>query len=127
MDNQMTEDRSPGEQTNNIQAAVRASADKDRQSLRTISLSRSHQARLSIPRSDATTTDILSALEFPQPEVLILMVGDNIKLTPALETRLVQLFSRGVARTLAGMNAAIIDNGRQVGISKMMGHVLFSP
>ena len=72
-------------------------------------------------RPDAASADILAALEFQQPEVLTLMVGDMVKLPPALETRLVQLFSRGVARTLAGMDAAIIDSGRQVGVTEMMG------
>ncbi len=72
----------------------------------------------------AAPDEIIKALELPRPNAILLLVGDAAGLAAEDEAHLVQLFSRGVARALADMNALIIDNGRESGAAAMMGRAV---
>jgi hypothetical protein len=77
---------------------------------------------------------ILKALDIKQPKPVILIIGNEIDLreSPVRKilnfilkyssmTRLVQLFSRGIAKAASDTGAVIIDGGTHEGVSELMG------
>jgi hypothetical protein len=73
------------------------------------------------PASDASTADILSALDLKAHKTVILLIGGADNIDEKLMRRLIQLFGRGIARAAANANAVIIDGGTQSGVMAMMG------
>jgi hypothetical protein len=77
--------------------------------------------------ADADAADALRALDLEQPKAVIMIAGGAGSLDQAMEaddelkSRLVQLFSRGIARAAVDSGAAIIDGGTQSGVMSLMG------
>lgn len=69
----------------------------------------------------APSTEILTQLEIEQPQALILNVGGSAEVDEKSKSLLMQLFSRGIARAAAEVEAMIIDRGTQWGVMQMMG------
>ncbi len=65
--------------------------------------------------------EILKALAIPPYKALILIIGGADSVDEKLKPRLIQLFSRGIARAAASASAVIIDGGTQSGVMEMMG------
>lgn len=66
-------------------------------------------------------SDVIQALDIQQPKALIMIIGGAASLNEALESRLLQLFNRGIARAAAKTGALIIDGGTQAGVMSLMG------
>ncbi len=74
------------------------------------------------PPLETPAASIVDGLKLAsQPEALLLMLGGVENLNSAISARLVQLFSRGIARVLVNINAVMLDNGRNAGAIQMMG------
>jgi SLOG in TRPM, prokaryote len=80
-----------------------------------------NRALLLAPPAGMKAADILHMLGIAQPKALILVVGGTADLDAAVQPRLVQLCSRGIARAAATIGALIIDGGTQAGVIAMMG------
>ena len=80
-----------------------------------------NRALLLAPPAGMKAADILHMLGIAQPKALILVVGGTADLDAAVQPRLVQLCSRGIARAAATLGALIIDGGTQAGVIAMMG------
>ena len=80
-----------------------------------------HRAQLVTPPAGATAADILNVLSIEQPKALIMIFGGAASLGEAPKSRLVQLFSGGIARAAADTGALIIDGGTQAGVMQMIG------
>lgn len=83
-----------------------------------------HRARLVVAPPEASPEAIVRALDLPKPQSVLLLVGDTAGLEGDDEAHLIQLFSRGIARTLIDMNALIIDGGQEKGLSQMIGQAV---
>ncbi len=86
-----------------------------------IIFSNGNRAQLVAPLAGTNAADILNALGIEQPKALIMITGGAAGLDEALKSRLVQLFSRGIARAAADTGALIIDGGTQAGVMTLMG------
>ncbi len=86
-----------------------------------IIFSNGNRAQVVAPPAGTPAASILKALDIEQPKPLIMVVGGATGLDRALKPRLVQLFSRGIARAAAETGALIIDGGTQAGVMAMMG------
>ena len=73
------------------------------------------------PAADASAADIIAALDLQPHKTVILIMGGADNIDEKLGPRLIQLFSRGIARAAANANAVIIDGGTQSGVMAMMG------
>ena len=91
------------------------------QHTRVIQFPNGNWAQLVAPPAGTNTADILQALGIGQPKALILVVGGAADLDAAVQPRLVQLCSRGIARAAANIGALIMDGGIQAGVMAMMG------
>lgn len=86
-----------------------------------------NRAQLVAPPAGTDAADILNALGIEQPEALIMITGGaanldrDMKANDELRSRLVQLFSRGVARAAVDIGALIIDGGTHSGVMALMG------
>ncbi|MFQ5793679.1 MAG: DUF4231 domain-containing protein [Candidatus Bipolaricaulia bacterium] len=80
-----------------------------------------NRAQLVAPPAETSAANILHVLGIEQPKALLMIVGGAAGLDEELKSRLVQLFSRGIARAAADTGALIIDGGTQVGVMAMMG------
>ncbi len=76
------------------------------------------------PPLGTPAADILKALDIPAPKALILLIGGATGLEKALVPRLLELFSRNIARIAADAGAIIIDGGTQAGVMAIMGRVI---
>ena len=79
------------------------------------------QAKLLAPLLDTDAAEIVKALGLTPPETVLLMIGDAVGLNEEGEAYLIQLFSRGLARSVAEMDTVIIDSGRNGGTSAKLG------
>jgi hypothetical protein len=86
-----------------------------------IVFSNGNRSRLVAPAAGTPAASVLKALEIGQPKALIMIAGGAGGLDEALRPRLVELFSRGIAPSAAGIDALIIDGGTQAGVMAMMG------
>lgn len=93
-------------------------------SVRQVDFANKNRAKLLVAPPEFDPQAVIRALELPQPKSVLLLVGDTATLQGDDEAHLVQLFSRGVARALADMNALIIDGGRQTALSELMGQAV---
>jgi hypothetical protein len=73
------------------------------------------------PPAETKAADILHALDIAPPKALILVAGGAADLDAAVQPRLVQLCSRGIARAAANIGALLMDGGTQAGVMAMMG------
>jgi hypothetical protein len=80
-----------------------------------------NRAQLIAPPAGAKAAEILQALNIEKPKVLFMIAGGAVDLDPALKPRLIQLCSRGIARTAAELGAVILTGGTQSGAMEIMG------
>ncbi len=87
-----------------------------------------HHATAVEVTADAQAEYILQALGFEQPAKALIMISGGASLLDQsrdldvhLDKRLMQLFSRGIARTAAEIGADLIDGGSDSGVMAMMG------
>ena len=80
-----------------------------------------NRAQLVRPAAGTPAADILKKLGIEQPEALIMIIGGADNVDESLNLLLVQLFSRGIARTAAETGAMIIDGGTKAGVMELMG------
>ncbi|MCX5891126.1 MAG: hypothetical protein NTY36_17015 [Deltaproteobacteria bacterium] len=83
-----------------------------------------HKAQLVAPPLGTPAADILKSLEIPAPKALLLLIGGASSLDQALVPRLLQLFSRNIARIAADAGALIMDGGTQAGVMAIMGQAI---
>ncbi len=72
-----------------------------------VTFSDGRQATLVETSPDATAKDIITKLGLINPETVILILGGDDLQDVDLQSRLIQLFSRGVARAVLDNNAPI--------------------
>jgi hypothetical protein len=83
-----------------------------------------NHAKVVTPPKGTGPKEIVDALNVPKPQSVIIIIGgagrvdqlDNLN-----KSRLLQLFSRGIARAAVERHALVIDGGTQSGIMEMMG------
>ena len=80
-----------------------------------------NKATILVPPPDTDAAQIQSALALEDPNAILLVIGALPKVTDTVNSRLTQLLSRGVAKTAAKLEALIIDNGQDKGITAMIG------
>lgn len=80
-----------------------------------------HGATVIVPPPDTPTADVVSALGLEQPDGVLLMVGGSMLSDEEVAAKLIQLFSRGLARAAADAKVAIIDGGRNSGVMAITG------
>ena len=90
-------------------------------SKKSIAFENNHEAIAVFPPAGATGEDIVGALDIGAYKAVLLVIGGANSISEKLKARLTQLFSRGVARAAATMNAVIVDGGTQAGVMAMMG------
>ncbi len=73
------------------------------------------------PPPDASAEEIAAALQITPPQAVLLVIGGADNLDAKVNSRLIQLFGRGVARAVADMQALSVDGGTEAGVMKMMG------
>jgi TRPM family ion channel/conflict system pore-forming effector with SLATT domain/uncharacterized protein DUF4231 len=90
-------------------------------SKKTIPFENNHEAIAVFPAAGANAEDIIAALGITGFKSVLLVIGGADSVDEKLKPRLSQVFSRGVARAAATMNAVIIDGGTKAGVMAMMG------
>jgi hypothetical protein len=86
-----------------------------------------NRAHMVAPPAGSDAAGILRALDIQPPPALIIISGGAGGLdtamqdSPELRSRLIQLFSRGIARAASDVNALILDGGTQSGAMQLMG------
>ena len=89
---------------------------RQRQHPKAILFPNGNRAKLLAPPGGTTAADILQALDIGEPRALMLVVGGAVDLDAAVQARLVQLCSRGIARAAADIDALILDGGTHAGV-----------
>lgn len=90
-------------------------------SKKTIPFENNNAAIAVFPPSGAKAEDIIRALDIKDFKAVLLVIGGADSVDEKLKSRLTQMFSRGVARAAATMNAVVIDGGTEAGVMAMMG------
>jgi hypothetical protein len=90
-------------------------------SKKAIAFPNNNEAIAVFPPPGAKPEDIIAALEITGYKSVLLVIGGADNVDERLKGRLTQIFSRGVARAAATMDAVIIDGGTQAGVMAMMG------
>ena len=80
-----------------------------------------NRAKLLAPPAGTNAADILHALDITPPKALMLVVGGADDLDATVQSRLVQLCSRGIACAAANIGALIMDGGTQAGVMALVG------
>ncbi|MCP4697483.1 MAG: DUF4231 domain-containing protein [Gammaproteobacteria bacterium] len=88
---------------------------------REITFANNNTAQLIHVSAKAKPNDCLGKLHLSPPKALIITVGGSKGFDEGLKPRLLQLFSRGIARAAASVDAILIDGGTQTGGMAMMG------
>lgn len=88
---------------------------------RTIKFGKGRSARLIIAPGDSKPSDIVLALGLARPQAVVIITGGADELDDKLKPQLEQLFSRGIARAAADVNAGIVDGGTHSGVMSLMG------
>lgn len=83
-----------------------------------------HKAQLVTPPLGTPAADILKSLDIAATKALLLLIGGASSLDQALVPRLLQLFSRNIARIAADAGALIMDGGTQAGVMAIMGQAI---
>jgi hypothetical protein len=87
----------------------------------TIRFPNDNEAVAVFPPAATKAAEIINALAIPPYKAVILIIGGADSVDEKLRPRLIQLFSRGIARAAANASAVIIDGGTQSGVMEMMG------
>lgn len=87
----------------------------------TIAFHNYNEAEAVFPPVKAKPEEIITALGINPHKPVITIIGGAASIDESLTPRLIQLFSRGIARAAAETNAIIIDGGTQSGVMAMMG------
>jgi len=88
---------------------------------KTILFPNGNRARVVAPPAGTNAADILQALDMAPPQALILVIGGAEDFDATVQSRLVQLCSRGIARAAANIGAVIMDGGTQAGVMALVG------
>jgi hypothetical protein len=88
---------------------------------RTMLFPNGNRALLLAPPAGTSAADILHVLGIGHPKALLLVVGGTAELDEAVQPRLVQLCSRGIARAADSLGALIMDGGTHAGVMAMIG------
>lgn len=80
-----------------------------------------NQAKLIQVERNAEPAGVLRLLEIQNPGAVIMIAGAAGSLDQGIRSRLLQLFSRGIARAAIKRGAVIIDGGTQAGVMDLMG------
>jgi len=83
-----------------------------------------NKAKLITTTADAAADEILSSLNIEKPKALILIFGGASGLDESLKPRILQLFSRSIARAAIKTGAVIMDGGTKAGIMEIMGQAV---
>lgn len=86
-----------------------------------ISFSNGNRAQAVLPPINAGATDLVHALDIPQPRTLILIAGGASNLDSRTSLELSPLFRDGIAAVAASLDALIIDGGTQAGVMELIG------
>jgi len=86
-----------------------------------IAFDNNHEAIAVFPPAGAKAEDIIAALDIRGYQAVLLIIGGADNVDEKLKSPLTQMFSRGVARAAAMMDAVIIDGGTEAGVMAMMG------
>jgi len=86
-----------------------------------IEFSNKNKANLVVSTGQTAATDLKNALGLSQPGPVLLLLGGDGELEDDLRPRVIQFFSRGIARAALDIGALIIDSGQHAGITAMMG------
>jgi hypothetical protein len=86
-----------------------------------IHFSNKHKATVIEPPPDAVIAEIMSALGLEQPDGVLLMVGGSMLPDEEVASKLIQLFSRGLARAAADAKTVVVDGGRNSGVMAITG------
>jgi len=87
----------------------------------TIVFPNEHSAKLIKLSSDTTPEQAEFKLPLSTPRYLIMVSGDIQGLDESVQQRLVQLFSRGLAKTAINLNAVLMDNGKTSDLVTLLG------
>lgn len=92
--------------------------------VRQVEFANKNRAKLLVAPPDFNPEAVIAALELPRPNSVLLLMGNTAGLQGDDQAYLVQLFSRGVARALADLNALIIDGGQKTALSELIGQAV---
>jgi hypothetical protein len=87
----------------------------------TIVFPNEHSAKLIKVSKDTTPEQAAFKLPLSIPKSLIMVSGDIQGLNESVQQRLVQLFSRGLAKTAINLNAVLMDNGKTSDLVTLIG------
>jgi hypothetical protein len=80
-----------------------------------------NRAQAILAQADTPASKLIKALNIEPPKALILVIGGAAGFEESLKSRIIRLFSRGIARGAVGTGALIIDGGTQAGVMAIMG------
>lgn len=104
-----------------IQETLNAVEKTPVEDVRTVRFVNGNTARLThVPRF-ADPIGIIKKLGLGKPQAMIMNIGGASGLEDRLKDRLVQLYSRAIAKAAAETDALIIDGGTESGVMQMMG------
>ncbi len=81
-----------------------------------------NKAQIIAPTLGTKAEEILRSLNINQPKAVLLLAGGAGTFEEILHSRLIQLFSRGIARAAANIGAVIVDGGTKAGVMAIMGN-----
>ncbi len=91
------------------------------ESYQTIVFPNEHSAQLIKVSADTTPEQAAFKLPLTTPRSVIMVSGDTQGLAESAQQRLIQLFSRGLAKTAINLNAVIMDNGKTSDLAALIG------
>lgn len=91
------------------------------ESPQTIAFPNGHSAQLITVPLDIDPKQAIDKLSLKLPSALMMMSGDTKDLDKDVQQRLVQLFSRGIARVAIDMNVMLMDNGKTSDLVNIIG------
>lgn len=90
-------------------------------STESITFANKHVAEAVIPSANADVTEVVKALKLEGRRTVLLLLGGADGVADELKPRMIQLFGRGIARGVIGVDAVVVDGGTKAGVMEMMG------
>lgn len=90
-------------------------------STQSITFENNQTAQAILTSGNADAAEVTKALQLKGRHTVFLLLGGADGLAAELKPRLIQLFGRGIARAVIGVNAVVVDGGTKAGIMEMMG------
>ena len=87
----------------------------------TITFSNGNKATAITAPPGTSAETIVRGLGLNLPKALIIVAGGADNFDDTIKPKILQLLSRGVARTAVGLNAMILDGGTKAGVMELMG------